>query len=77
MLLSGMDSGVRKAAERLARAHGLRVLGAVPKPISREAPAGAAARGARLAAAATALCSGRTGFCTISRHFRKIGYYFD
>jgi CheY-like chemotaxis protein len=37
MLLSGMDSGVRKAAERLARAHGLRVLGAFPKPITREA----------------------------------------
>lgn len=26
MLLSGMDSGVRRAAERLARAHGLKVL---------------------------------------------------
>lgn len=37
MLLSGMESGVRKAAERLARAHGLRVLGAFPKPITREA----------------------------------------
>lgn len=37
MLLSGMDSGVRKAAERLARAHGLRVLGAFPKPITRDA----------------------------------------
>lgn len=36
LLLSGMDAGVRKAAERLARAHGLRVLGAYPKPISRE-----------------------------------------
>lgn len=34
MLLSGMDSGVRKAAERLARAHGLNVLGAYKKPIS-------------------------------------------
>lgn len=34
MLLSGMDSGVRKAAERLARAHGLNVLGAFKKPIS-------------------------------------------
>ena len=34
MLLSGMDAGVRKAAERLARAHGLRVLGAYKKPIS-------------------------------------------
>lgn len=43
MLLSGMDSGVRKAAERLARAHGLRVLGAFPKPITREALRGALA----------------------------------
>jgi CheY-like chemotaxis protein len=34
MLLSGMDSGVRKAAERLAGAHGLHVLGAFKKPIS-------------------------------------------
>jgi CheY-like chemotaxis protein len=34
MLLSGMDAGVRKAAERLARANGLRVLGAYKKPIS-------------------------------------------
>jgi CheY-like chemotaxis protein len=36
VLLSGMDSGVRKAAERLARAQGLRVLGAFAKPITRE-----------------------------------------
>lgn len=34
MLLSGMDSGVRRSAERLARAHGLKVLGAYKKPIS-------------------------------------------
>jgi CheY-like chemotaxis protein len=34
MLLSGMDSGVRRSAERLAKAHGLRVLGAWEKPIS-------------------------------------------
>ena len=34
MLLSGMDSGVRRAAERLARAQGLNVLGAYKKPIS-------------------------------------------
>jgi CheY-like chemotaxis protein len=34
MLLSGMDAGVRKSAERLARAHGLKVLGAWQKPIS-------------------------------------------
>jgi CheY-like chemotaxis protein len=34
MLLSGMDTGVRRSAERLARAHGLNVLGAYKKPIS-------------------------------------------
>jgi DNA-binding NarL/FixJ family response regulator len=34
MLLSGMDAGVRRSAERLAKAHGLRVLGAYKKPIS-------------------------------------------
>ncbi len=34
LLLSGMDSGVRRSAERLARAHGLHVLGAYKKPIS-------------------------------------------
>ena len=34
MLLTGMDTGVRRAAERLARAHGLKVLGAWQKPIS-------------------------------------------
>lgn len=34
LLLSGMDSGVRRSAERLARAHGLQVLGAYKKPIS-------------------------------------------
>jgi CheY-like chemotaxis protein len=35
VLLSGMDSGVRLAAERLAVAQGLRVLGAYQKPIER------------------------------------------
>ena len=34
MLLSGMDEGVRRSADRLARAHGLTVLGAYKKPIS-------------------------------------------
>jgi len=34
MLLSGMDVGVRRSAERLAQAHGLKVLGAYKKPIS-------------------------------------------
>lgn len=36
MLLSGVEAGVRKAAERLARAHGLTVLGAYQKPIRLE-----------------------------------------
>jgi DNA-binding NarL/FixJ family response regulator len=36
MLLSGMDVGVRRAAERLARAHGLNVIGAYKKPLSQE-----------------------------------------
>ena len=49
MLLSGMDSGVRRAAERLAHAHGLKVLGAFEKPIS---AAGMAAALAPLSAAA-------------------------
>ncbi|MES2742647.1 MAG: response regulator [Pseudomonadota bacterium] len=34
VLLSGVDSGVRKAAERLAMAQGLRILGAYRKPIA-------------------------------------------
>ena len=34
MLLSGMDEGVRRSAERLARANGLKVLGAWQKPNS-------------------------------------------
>ncbi len=37
MLLSGMDLGVRRAAERLAQAHGLNVIGAYKKPLSQEA----------------------------------------
>lgn len=37
VLLSGVDSGVLKAAERLALAHGLAVLDALPKPLSRPA----------------------------------------
>ena len=34
LLLSGMDRGVRMAAEHLARAHGLRVIGTFKKPIT-------------------------------------------
>ncbi|MES2126891.1 MAG: response regulator [Pseudomonadota bacterium] len=36
LLLSGMDAGVRRAAERLARAQGLQVLGAYMKPLSQD-----------------------------------------
>lgn len=36
LLLSGMDSGVRMAAEHLAQAHGLKVVGTYRKPITRE-----------------------------------------
>ena len=53
MLLSGMDDGVRRAAERLARAHGLRVLGAFRKPIG----------SAALAAALAPLLAGAPGAC--------------
>ncbi len=34
LLLSGVDSGVLRAAERLAAAHGLDILGACAKPLS-------------------------------------------
>jgi DNA-binding NarL/FixJ family response regulator len=34
MLLTGMDTGVRRAAERLARAQGLQLLGAFAKPLT-------------------------------------------
>ena len=34
LLLSGVDAGVLRAAERLAQAHGLAVLGACPKPLA-------------------------------------------
>lgn len=34
LLLSGMEAGVLRAAERLARAHGLALLGACPKPLA-------------------------------------------
>lgn len=34
LLLSGVDSGVLRAAERLAVAHGLTIVGACPKPLS-------------------------------------------
>jgi len=40
VLLSGMDAGVLRAAERLAQAHGLAILGALPKPLSPAALAG-------------------------------------
>ena len=37
LLVSGLDKGVRYAAERLASAYGLRVLGSFPKPLSLDA----------------------------------------
>ncbi|MCG2586299.1 response regulator [Massilia sp. TS11] len=36
LLLSGVDAGVRRAAERLARAQGLRLVGAFCKPLGLE-----------------------------------------
>ncbi len=36
ILLSGEDKGVLNTAVQLGQAHGLRVLGAVPKPVTRE-----------------------------------------
>ena len=36
ILLSGMDKSVLKTAEQLGQAHGLRILGTVPKPVKRE-----------------------------------------
>lgn len=36
VLHSGADAGVMRAAERLAKAHGLHVLGAVEKPLDKE-----------------------------------------
>lgn len=36
LLLSGMDSGIRMAAEHLGRAHGLKIIGAYRKPITKQ-----------------------------------------
>ena len=36
ILLSGADKSVLKTAEQLGQAHGLRVLGTIPKPVKRE-----------------------------------------
>ncbi|MBZ2207867.1 response regulator [Massilia sp. R798] len=60
LLVSGLDKGVRYAAERLASAYGLRVLGSFAKPLSLDALRGvmemlAATRPRRSA------CSGRAG----------------
>lgn len=46
VLLSGLDVGVLHAAERLARAHGLALLGACSKPLARERLAGLLAQAA-------------------------------
>lgn len=57
LLLSGLDMGVRHAAERLAAAYGLRVLGSFAKPLSLES-----LRGVVAALMATrAGCGGDTG----------------
>lgn len=41
ILLSGMDAGVRKAAENLSRAHGLNLLCSIEKPVAADALAAA------------------------------------
>ncbi|MBA5606459.1 response regulator [Duganella sp. FT3S] len=46
VLLSGLDVGVLQAAERLAQAHGLALLGACAKPLARERLAGLLAQAA-------------------------------
>ena len=56
LLLSGLDKGVRNAAERLANAYGLRVLGSFAKPLPLEA-----LRGVVEALAATRPRGGRAG----------------
>ena len=65
MLLSGMDAGVRRAAERLARANGLNVLGAWQKPIS------AADLRTALAALATTHKGGDENLYNPTTHFGK------
>ena len=65
MLLSGMDAGVRRAAERLARANGLNVLGAWQKPIS------AADLRTALAALATANTGGDENLYNPTTHLGK------
>jgi CheY-like chemotaxis protein len=65
MLLSGMDVGVRRSAERLARAHGLNVLGAYKKPISQDELGSALAR---LLAGAS---PGDENLYNVTTHFRK------
>jgi DNA-binding NarL/FixJ family response regulator len=62
LLLSGMDSGVRMAAEHLATAHGLRVVGTYKKPISRE----------QLGAALAPLLAGREGGPDISHNLTPL-----
>lgn len=62
MLLSGMDAGVRHAAEHLARAHGLQVIGAYKKPISL----------AQLGAALAPLSQGQTARHGISHNLTPL-----
>lgn len=47
LLLSGMDASVRQAADTLARAHGLTLLGTLAKPASPQALADVLAQAAR------------------------------
>ena len=51
VLLSGMDAGVRQAADTLARAHGLALLGTLSKPATPAALAEVLAQAARRRAA--------------------------
>lgn len=65
MLLSGMDEGVRRAAERLARANGLKVLGAWQKPIH------AADLRSALAALEAGAAGGDGNLYNLTTHFGK------
>ena len=65
MLLSGMESGVRRAAERLARAQGLNVLGAYKKPISLAELKDA------LAVLQLPSSTGDANLCNVTTHFGK------
>jgi CheY-like chemotaxis protein len=65
ILLSGMDVGVRRSAERLARAHGLNVLGAYKKPISQDE------LGSALAPLLAGAGAGDANLHNVTTHFGK------